>query len=67
LLAQAATAFADADAALTARDLATFDKKYREGVALVARAREGSAAAGDGAATPAPEQTTTTTAAPSSA
>jgi len=68
LLEQAATAFAEADAALSARDLATFDRKYREGVALVARAREGSTAAdGGGAVTPAPEETTTTTAAPSSA
>lgn len=68
LLEQAAAAFAEADAALSARDLATFDRKYREGVELVARAREDSGAPAEGDATPPPTaETTSTTAAPSSA
>lgn len=66
LLDQAAEAFAAADAALSSRDLATFEKRYKEGVELVARARRESAAAG-GAGGSGSSPTTTTTAAASSA
>lgn len=62
LLDQAAEAFAAADAALSSRDLATFERRYKEGVELVARARREAAGGGSG-----PPPTTTTTAAPSSA
>jgi uncharacterized protein len=68
LLEQAATAFSEADVALRAGDLATFERRYKEGVALVSRARQASSpttTAPDGA--PPGETTTSTTEAPSSA
>ncbi len=64
LLDQASEAFAAADAALAARDLATFDRRYKEGVELVARARREALA---GAPSGSGRATTSTTAAPSSA
>ncbi len=67
LLEQAANAFNEADAALGARDLATFDKKYKEGVDLVAKARAESAASGGGGSGGGSGSTTTTTAKPASA
>lgn len=57
LLAQAQTAFADADAALKVGDLAAFQAKYRQGVELVNKAKTASGT----------NTTTTTTAPPSSA
>lgn len=59
LLAQADAAFTEADNALRAGDLATYQKKIQEGVALTRRAREQSAPAGDSSAA------TTSTTAPS--
>ena len=57
LLDQAAVAFTDADTALRAGDLATFQKKYKEGVDLVNKAKDASSGS----------SSTTTTAPPSSA
>jgi hypothetical protein len=57
LLDQAATAFADADAALRRGELSTFERRYRDGVRLVERAKAASGGGGP----------TTTTTAPASA
>ena len=59
LLARAETAFAEAEEALRAGDLATYQAKIREAMDLVRQARSGAA--------PEPGGTTTTTAPPSSA
>jgi uncharacterized protein len=59
LLDQAATAFAEADAALRRGELATFERRYRDGVRLVERAKAATGGGGSTTSTTAPASAST--------
>jgi uncharacterized membrane protein (UPF0182 family) len=67
LLARAKTAFDEADAALAAKDLATYQAKLKEALDLINQAQNALAAGGGAPSSSTPPATTTTTAAPASA